>query len=370
MMKYLKKIGKKLYNNKLLFVTSILALISIILGRFDHSFIDFDVILTLFGMMVVIAVFDKSNILKNIAAKLVDYSANTRRLLQIIIGFSFVSSFVLSNDVTVLTILPLYLTMMSYLPEFKGRILGAALIPIAANMGGIFFPFSNPQNLIIYETFDIDIWSFISVTGPIMIVGLILVMATTRFIGKKKCKTSGKKSQVDKSLVIQGSVGMAIMVLCVFNVIRLEIGLAIVLLFTLIKNPKILKRVDYPLLLTFIGFFIITGNLGEIRQVQVFVEKYFSHKLASYLAGIGLSQMISNVPTTMLLISFVDSARTLLMGVNIGGLGTILASLTNLIAYGLYAEKKPSEAKKFLKIFFLANFSILIIMTGIFIFFV
>lgn len=361
-----------IFKNNPVFTTSfILAGISILFGNLNLEFIKFNIIFTLFGMMLVLIYFENSMILNKLATLFIVKSKNTRNMVQKVLIFSFISSFFLSNDVTVLTILPIYLKMISMIDNFKGRIVGAALIPVASNMGGIFFPFSNPQNLIIFDSFEIGLLDFISVTGPIMVLGFVLIILMTfAFVEKKKTKLKEKHYEIDKSLVLQGSIGLTLMILCVFSILPVYSVVAIISIYTLLRYSKFFKSVDYTLLLTFVFFFIIVNNISSIKIVKDFIENNLSTAKSTMIGSITLSQVMSNVPTTILMIPYISSPKALLFGVNIGGLGTMLASLTNLIGFDLFAQKMPYSKNKFLLFFTIANFAMILIFVFVFIWFV
>lgn len=355
-----------LFQNPLFTISGLLAVFSIALGQLDLSTVNFEVILTLFGMMVVLALFEGSNVLKKAALALIDRSQNTRRLVQILIGLSFLSSFLLSNDVTVFTIMPIYIQMMDYLPDFKGKVYTAALIPIAANMGGNLFPFSNPQNLIIYHAMQMPPTTFVAWTAPLMAVSFVVLVLFTLRTDSIPCDVDTQDIPLQKDLLVLASIAMLVMVLCVFGVLPLPVGVAVAVISALLKFPKAFANVDYTLLCTFVFFFLLVGNVRAIPMVATWLEGTITTPLRTFLGGIFLSQAMSNVPTTILLLPFVQSAKALLLGVNIGGLGTLIGSLTNLIGYSIFAAKRPEEKQQYFRLFTTLNVIMILILIGVF----
>lgn len=362
-MAQLKQWGKE---NLLFVVAFSLAIISSIFGQFDITFINFNVIVTLFGLMLVLGLFEESGALKQATVILVERSRNTRRLVQALVLISFLASFLLSNDIAVLTLLPIYLMILGHLPNFKGQTLGAVLIVIAANLGGVFFPFSNPQNLTIYNEYQLGFFQLIKWTAPLMVAGLILVFIPTFFIEKRAADTMLNDQPLDKKLILYGTIGMIVMVLAVFGLLNVYGAVLATSIGVLLIGPKYFKHVDYLLLLTFASFFIFVGNIAQLPAVQSLLTTYINTPVATYLAGIGFSQLISNVPTTILLTPFTDYAHELLLGVNIGGLGTLQASLANLIAFNIIRPNEAMDTRHYLKRFLFVNFAILLVLAVLF----
>lgn len=352
-------------NNPIFLISLGLAIIMVILGRFDYRDINHGVILTIFGMMLTLGGLDHSGFLADASVRLIALSQNTRRLVFSMVLLSFIASFFLTNDVTVMTLLPIYLVILHYIPPFKGRILGAALIPVAANLGGIFFPFSNPQNLIIFDYYPLTTKTFITWTTPLLLVSFILVMAFPFFVERRSLETTIQKKTIGISLFLESLLGLLLMVFTVLGILPLIPVIILVILWALLRHPYLFKKGDYSLLGVFTCFFIILGNITTFSVVKNFLEELLQSDTSVFLGGILLSQGLSNVPTTILLTPFTSSARALLLGVNIGGLGTLVASLTNLIGYSLFKKYFPEE-KHFFKIFTGVNLLLLLILSLIF----
>lgn len=356
-------------NNRLMSVSLVLAVISCLIGRFSADFIDYKVIFSLFGLMLLIQGFEQVGLLRFVAQKLLHFSKNSRQLVQLMIILSLIGSMFLTNDVAILTLLPIYLKLLSMLPKFKGRFLGSVLIIVAANLGSSFFPFGNPQNLYLYDYYHVALGQFLSWMSLVLLVSLISLIFLTMLVAKDSLKEIElKDNQVDRKETFLLTVLMLVMILVVLDVLPYEWVIPLVALVVLFYRRELFKEVDYGLLLTFVCFFIIVGNVGEANFIKEFLKSLSGKQI--YLAGLGLSQVISNVPAAFLIAPFTTNQQAVILGVNIGGLGTLLASLANLIGYNLFRIYFPDDTKKFLGLFSVVNFGLLFLLGGIFYFFI
>jgi len=366
----MEKVKDFIQSNILFTASLVLALISVGLGRFDWSFINYDVIATLFGMMLALGLFQESGLLHVGSIKMVEWSKSSRSLVRNMILLSFIASFFLTNDVAVLTILPIYISIIKSVRSFKGSLLGAVMVPIAANLGGVFFPFSNPQNLIIYDSFQISFTQFIGWTTPLLIISLILVSLTSFFVESKEISSDLETKEMDKSLIGHAVIAMTLMILTVFGLLPIYWTVLAISIWVFISYKKHFSNVNYTLLAIFAAFFVIVGNISEWPLMNQLVNQLISSNFSTYLGGILLSQFISNVPTTILISPFTSNIESLLLGVNIGGLGTLIASLTNLIGYNVFRTLKKDRSWDYLKLFTLVNGIFLIILAILLWFFI
>ncbi|MGX7364396.1 SLC13 family permease [Aerococcus suis] len=362
----MRTIWRYMTSDRVFLVAFILAVVAILFGQFAVGDINFNVIFTLFGMMLVLALFEASGFLRYAAILLIEKSKDTRQLIQIITLVSFIGSTLLSNDVVTLTILPLYCRILMTIKSFKGRILGATLIPLAANLGGLIFPFSNPQNLVIYDFFQMDGGTFIRWTLPLWLVSLPILYFLTLFVEKADAASSLKQQGISRHLAIYGVILMLLMVASVFGVLKLSMAFPIVAIAVLIINYHLYRGVDDRLLLTFVCFFIIVGNISRLETIQTFLERWVIGPYSTYFVSFLSSQVVSNVPTAILLTPFTDNIQALLLGVNIGGLGTLIASLTNLLGYNIISKMDKPFRKRYLTIFLGVNFAVAVVLTLVF----
>ncbi|GMA54015.1 cation transporter [Alicyclobacillus contaminans] len=354
----------KFFREDLLFSFSLLlAIIAIIFGRFSIQDINFKVIVTLAGLMLVISGLDMSGILSYFGQFLVKKSFSFRQLLRYIVLLSFFSSMFLTNDVAILTLLPIYLRLTKIIDNRQPVLLGTVYIIAAANLGSSFFPFGNPQNLFLYSYYHIPLLKFFSATSLIAISSLILLMISIQFIPKEPIRITLTDNQFDRPKAVGFGVLMLIMIGGVFGLIDYFLALAIVAIIVLFWQPQLFKNVDYRLLATFAFFFVIVGNLSQSESIITWLQSIFTNYENTLLGSILTSQVISNVPAAILLAPFTKYHQSLLLGVNIGGLGTLIASLANLIGYKIIRIQVPSERKLFLRNFYLVNGIFLLLLT-------
>ncbi|MER1991955.1 MAG: hypothetical protein ABS864_05810, partial [Aerococcus urinaeequi] len=206
-----------------------------------------------------------------------------------------------------------------------------------------------------YSTYPVDFVSFMWWTLPLMVAGFILVMVATFFVEKRAAHTQVEGNAVDRSIVIQASIGMVLMVTAIFGLFNIFWTVAFIVAYVLLTNWRYLLQVDYLLLLTFASFFVLVGNITDLTLVQTWLAANISSKAMAYLTGLLASQVFSNVPTTILVSPFTDQAHSLLMGVNIGGLGTMVASLANLIGFTIIRNAMSMDSRAYFKIFTIIN---------------
>lgn len=220
----------------------------------------------------------------------------------------------------------------------------------------------NPQNLFIYSYFNMSPFEFFKVTFPLTILSSFFLMITLLMLKRKKLDVNLSKIEIKnfRHLIIW-SILFAIILLSVFQVINYKLAFICTILVTLIINKSLLKKIDYSLILTFIAFFIFIGNISNLDKVKTLMNTLLSDSSTTYFTSIITSQFISNVPTTILLSPFTTFKDSLLLGVNIGGAGTLIASLASVISYKLFIKENPSLSFKYLKSFTIYNIIYLII---------
>ena len=267
----------------------------------------------------------------------------------------FFCSMLVTNDVALLVFVPFTLGLLSQLGCAGAIIPILVLQTIAANLGSMATPVGNPQNLFLYAAFELGIGEFFGVVLPLTAVSLVCLTAASLPVLPKQLpeqKLEDAKIRSGKQLILYA----ALFVLCLLTVFRVvpypvtTILLVAVLFFV---NRKLLKEIDYMLLLTFVCFFVVSENLGRVEAVREFLQNLLGKN--TLLTAVGASQVISNVPAAVLLSGFTDSWADLLAGVNIGGLGTPIASLASLITLKLYIPSPGARVGRFMAVFTLAN---------------
>ena len=227
---------------------------------------------------------------------------------------------------------------------------------LAANLGSSFTPMGNPHNLFIYSYYDLSLIELLKITLPIVILAIIFLAIL--IVKDKKMKLKLDLSDVimeNKKDVILFSLLFVIILLSVFHLIDYKITFIITIVTVLILNKRLFKVVDYSLLLTFIGFFIFIGNISTMDIVRNVMENILNSEKSTFTSSILASQIISNVPATMLLSGFTNHFKELLLGVNIGGMGTLIASLASVISYKIYTSEFKGNNDRYLSKFTLYN---------------
>jgi Na+/H+ antiporter NhaD/arsenite permease-like protein len=318
------------------------------------AYIDFRVLACLFNIMIVVKAFEELHLLDKLSVGILSRCSDSRRVSLVLILMSFFLSMVFTNDVALLTLVPLALLIGKKSGIDMTRIV--ILQTLAANIGSSLTPMGNPQNLYLYSYFDLDTWQFFSVIGIFAVCGLIWLLLLNRMSPGQKLEVSLKQVELgDKRAAIIWGAVFAVIILSVFRVIHYAIAFAAVVTCALLMNRKLFLKADYRLLLTFICFFIFIGNLSNIPAVREYMKGLVDSSSATYFGSILLSQVISNVPCAILLSGFTSQWKELLLGVNIGGMGTLIASLASVISYKFYSSENPQKTGKYIAKFSFYN---------------
>ena len=315
-----------------------LAILSSFISIPKLSYIDFKVLILLFNLMVVVAAFKELKVLDSIAIGLLK-KCNTYTSISLALVFiTFISSMIVTNDVALITFVPLSIVIAR-----KANINVLKIVvfqTLAANLGSSFTPMGNPQNLFIYSFYNLSPIDFFKITLPIVILAVLFLVLLVFKDKKMNLSLDLEDVKIDNKRDIYLFGGLfLIILLSVFHVIDYKVTFLITIVMVLILNKKLFSQVDYSLLITFIGFFIFVGNISTMDVVKNFMEGILNSPKSTFLASVLSSQVISNVPATMLLSGFTDHFKELLLGVNIGGMGTLIASLASVISYKIYASE-------------------------------
>ena len=315
-----------------------LAILSSFISIPKLSYIDFKVLILLFNLMVVVAAFKELKVLDSIAIGLLK-KCNTYTSISLALVFiTFISSMIVTNDVALITFVPLSIVIAR-----KANINVLKIVvfqTLAANLGSSFTPMGNPQNLFIYSFYNLSPIDFFKITLPIVILAVLFLILLVFKDKKMNLSLDLEDVKIDNKRDVYLFGGLfLIILLSVFHVIDYKVTFLITIVMVLILNKKLFSQVDYSLLITFIGFFIFVGNISTMDVVKNFMEGILNSPKSTFLASVLSSQVISNVPATMLLSGFTDHFKELLLGVNIGGMGTLIASLASVISYKIYASE-------------------------------
>ena len=329
------------------------------------EYIDFRVLCLLLCLMAVVAGFKSVGAFRWLTYQLLRRTDSGKVLGVTLVLLPFFASMLVTNDVALLVFVPFTMMLLAGLGCEKNIIPVIVLQTVGANLGSMATPVGNPQNLFLYSAFNLAAGEFFRVTLPLTLVSLAAlslfsVPVLPRTLPKKQLTeekiTSGKKFAVYTVLFL-------LCLLTVFRVVPYQVTTVMLVAVMLLIDRKLLKEIDFMLLLTFVCFFIISENLGRIDAVREFLQTLLAK--STLLTSVGASQIISNVPAAVLLSGFTDNWQELLSGVNIGGLGTPVASLASLITLKLYMNTKGAKVMKFLGVFTVANVVGLVILLGV-----
>lgn len=301
-------------------------------------------------MLTIIQIFSYLHVLDVLAYKLTTSARNTRRLTAIFTFLSVISAMFLTNDITVLTLIPLYLTIArkNKLPE----ILPVTLIGMGANIGAAFTPWGNPHNIFVVNTYNVTPLKFFSWSLPLLLVSLILLVVLLFFVKNTPLPPTSLEdiriSWRPTALTIAVSI---FFFFGVFNIVPAYVPAIVAIALALIINPSIMLHLDYALLLTFTCFFIFISDIQQIPFIVWLIKQTMFSEHSVFLTSIISSQFISNVPSTILIGKFTNYAEALFLGSNIGGFGSIVGSMANMLVFKSFAENGTVSKKKFFWVF-------------------
>lgn len=350
-------------NEIVLCVAFILATIScfiIVPSKSYLEYIDFRTLSILFSLMITMAGFQKLSVFRQIGEALVNRTKTLRGLVIILVLLSFFSSMFITNDVALLTFVPFSIITLSIANKKDKYIIVIVLETLAANLGSMLTPLGNPQNLYLYSLSNMGLWSFVKLMLPYSLCSLILLLISVEFfIGKeegKLAKTQAniyQRSKKDKLLIAMYVILFLLSILVVSRVLPYYIGLIIVIITVILFDNRVLRKADYSLLFTFIFLFIFIGNIKRIPVLSDFLSEII--KVNEVGVAILLSQFISNVPAAILCSGFTKNIVKLIIGTNLGGLGTLIASMASLISFKQYSYIDGADTKRYILVFTVLN---------------
>ncbi|MBQ8782822.1 MAG: citrate transporter [Clostridia bacterium] len=310
------------------------------------NYIDFKTLALLFCLMAVVAGVNALGVFDLCAKKLLAKTSSLKGLGLTLSLLCFFSSMVITNDVALITFVPFSIVALKMSSNEKAIIPLVVVETVAANLGSMLTPIGNPQNLYLFSFFEMGAGEFIKAILPYAVLSLVLVVISSLFLGKGKIKNTSERTEKSgfdyKKLSVYG-VLFIISLLTVFRVIPYYITFAITVICVLIFDRKTVKKVDYSLLFTFVFLFVFIGNLGEIPVINSFLKSIVTGN--EVIVGVAASQVFSNVPAALLLSGFTNNSTDLLVGVNLGGLGTLIASMASLISFKFIAKENVKTGK-------------------------
>lgn len=359
-------------------VSIMLALLSMLLVKPDEtyaSYIDFRTLGILLCLMLVVAGLQKLGIFDMLAEKVLQKAKTSTEIVVLLVALCFFSSMLITNDVALITFVPFTIVIMHKMPKpvcDYWLLKAVAMQTIAANLGSMLTPVGNPQNLYLYGKAGVSISSLLRLMLPYSAAALLLLLIWICCAAGKapKCETSVtqltsnsnsmKIKAADKPYFFAYILLFSFSLLCVSRVLSFQALLLVVLVYVLVCDPQVLRKADYSLLATFVALFIFIGNLGRIPAFSAFLK----HLLVGHetLTAVIASQFMSNVPTAILLSEFTANYKALLVGTNLGGLGTLIASMASLISFKYIAQENSSLCGKYIGVFTASNLIFLLVL--------
>ena len=353
-------------KNAVVCIALLAAIITSIIIPVDKEYLgyfDYKTLTCLFCVLAVVCALKNINFFYMLARKVVQLFKNARMSVLALVYITFVGSMLIANDMALLTFLPLGYFVLTTTGKQKYMAFTFIMQNIAANLGGMLTPFGNPQNLYLYTKFVIPNLEFMGIMAPPFVLSVaIITLCCIVFVKPEPLSLPDETITVEPKRTVLYLALFALSIAIVFRGIPYWIGLIVIPIVLLFADRKALKMVDYGLLFTFVFFFIFAGNMARVEVVR----QAFSGLLekSTLLFSVVSCQCISNVPSAILLSQFTDNYRDLLVGVNIGGVGTLIASLASLITFREYVKHNPGKTGYYIGLFSAFNFAFLFILTG------
>lgn len=369
-------------------IAVVLALLSVFFVRPDAgylAYIDFRTLGILFCLMTIVAGLQQIGVFDRMAKGLLAHVAGVGGIVTILVLLCFFLSMLITNDVALITFVPLALIIMKQFSEAdrkKWMLKCVVMQTVAANLGSMLTPIGNPQNLYLYGRAGMNISSFFRLMLPYSLISLALLLLwiwlpflmqresaeerqDNTESGKvwKPEETSGGWMATDTKALMAWGMLFEISLLAVGRILVWQIPFVLVLLYGLIWKREILRKVDYSLLGTFTALFIFIGNLGRIPAFSSFLQRAMQGR--EVLTAVFASQVMSNVPAAILLSGFTDQYQALIIGTNFGGLGTLIASMASLISFKYMVREDGTLRGSYLAEFTVANLVFLAVLLGV-----
>ncbi len=364
---FLKKIAGFLKHNIVAVIAFAAAVVTSIIIPPDAAYLDyfdFKTLTCLFCVLAVVCALKNISFFYSLAQSIVQRFKNLRTCVLVLVYITFIGSMLIANDMALLTFLPLGYFILSSTDKKNYMAFTFIMQNIAANLGGMLTPFGNPQNLYLYTKFNIPTFEFIKIMAiPFALSVVLITVCCIIFVKPEKLEIDNEQIKLPAGRTVLYLCLFALAIAIVFRGIPYWIGLIIIPAVLLFADREALKQVDYALLLTFVFFFVFAGNMARIDIVRDILS-FFMEKSTLFFSVISC-QFISNVPSAILLSQFTQNYQELLIGVNIGGAGTLIASLASLITFKEYCNHNPNRTGYYIKRFAAFNFGFLSILTGV-----
>lgn len=363
-MQFTKQVINWVKKETVLTIAIILAILSMFFVTPDQQYlkyIDVKTLVILFCFMAVIAGMTQIGVFAWLAGGMLKRVKNIRQLLFLLVMLCFFFSMLITNDVALITFVPLTLVILQTQDKKikeKWLVPTVVLQTVAANMGSMITPIGNPQNLYLYGQSNMSCLKFMGIMLPYTVLAFLLLIVLIFIISRKskdvlRVASSDKGKPIEKKKLVLYFVLCIPLFLTVLRCLDYRILFVIVLLLVGGFDRKIFARVDYSLLFTFVAFFIFIGNMGRMTAFSSLLSRVIEGR--EVMTGVFASQIMSNVPAALLLSGFTSDYKALMIGTNIGGLGTLIASMASLISYKLVTRENPFIKGKYMVTFTVVN---------------
>ncbi len=325
------------------------------------GYFDVKTLVCLFSVLAVVCALRNIRFFYLLARSIACRFRTTRLAVLALVYITFIGSMLIANDMALLTFLPLGYLVLSTTGKEKYMAFTFIMQNIAANLGGMLTPFGNPQNLYLYSKFEIPNIEFMAIMAPPFIASVTLITVCCLFIRSEPLVVEDEPIKLPVLRTVLYLALFALAIAIVFRGVPYYLGLIVIPAALVFADRRALLEVDYPLLFTFVFFFIFAGNMARIDGVRALFSMLLEKN--TLLFSTLSCQVISNVPSAILLSQFTENYRDLLVGVNIGGVGTLISSLASLITFREYTKHYPQKTAQYIGTFSVMNFGFLILLT-------
>ena len=365
--KYMKKVISFAKTNAVMLIAAVCAIVTSIIVPPDKEYIgyfDFKTLTCLFCVLAMVCALRNIRFFYTLAKAIVRKFRNAKICVLALVYITFIGSMLIANDMALLTFLPLGYFILHTTGKEKYMAFTFIMQNIAANLGGMLTPFGNPQNLYLYTRFEIPTGEFMSIMLIPFIVAIVLITGCCLiFVRSEPLEIGEKAASLPPVRTAVYLLLFAFTIAIVFRGVPYQLGLIIIPLALLFLDRQALLQVDYGLLFTFVFFFIFAGNMARIDAVRDFFSMLLEKN--TLVVSAFSCQFISNVPTAVLLSQFTENYKHLLLGVNIGGVGTLISSLASLITFREYSKQDPGHTMRYILKFSAFNFAFLGILIAV-----
>lgn len=370
----MEKIRAFLSKEAVLVVAALAAVMSCALVPFDEgyaSYVDWRTLALLFSLMAVVTGLRFMGVMRLLGSWAVSRASSVRALAFALVALTFVSSMAVTNDVALITFVPLALVVLAEAGESRFTASVVVLMTMSANLGSMLLPVGNPQNLFLYRVSGMDFFQFVLIMVPVVALSAVMLVAAVLIVFRGNAEGLSYRASckaLPKPTGRQGFMFVSYLLLFVLSVMAVvgfidAFAVAILVAFVLLfLDRRSLAKVDYGLLITFVALFVFVGNMARVPAVHEALSALVG--IAPFCAAVGSSQVISNVPAAVLLSGFTNNWTALIVGTNLGGLGTPIASMASLISLKIATASGLVGKRHYLAVFTVWNVAFLAALCG------